>query len=482
MKVEILRKKYPRFLYKDFEWILRGNNLEILFKFELPPNLSFQPKIKIKNVKKERLKRIKKEVLKNLIFHLGLSEIPSYWKVTCSPRIEIEKGELTKEQIKWWENFLIKGMGQYFFENKINFQKKDFLEISIEKEKKEFISYLEKRNAQKENLDPRKFLIALGEGKDSILTLELFKKFQKKFPQKKIKLNCFIVNPNQAHFKILKKAQIKHPLIVQREIDKKLFFLNQKNFLNGHVPITGCYSFLGILVSFLFDFGNLVFSNERSAEEGNLEYRGEIINHQYSKTFEFEKKLNSYLKKYLIADLNYFSFLRPLYEIQIAQLFSHFSQYFPLFLSCNQGKKIKSITKSLTWCQKCPKCFFVFLILYPFLKKEELKKIFSQNLFEKKEFSSLIEKLIAKKAFKPFECLGTKKETLVAFYLAIKKEKKSKKTLPFLLKYFEKKIAPKYPEFKKLSLKFLSSWGKHNLPSDLASFLRKSIIEKSLNF
>jgi len=45
-------------------------------------------------------------------------------------------------------------------------------------------------------------------------------------------------------------------------------------------------------------------------------------------------------------------------------------------------------------------------------------------------------KLVGKKETKPFECVGTKKETFLAFSLALKRAKKRKK-VPFLLKKFE---------------------------------------------
>ena len=39
----------------------------------------------------------------NLAFHIGLIELISYWKCTCSPKIIIKCGYLNEEQIKWWK-------------------------------------------------------------------------------------------------------------------------------------------------------------------------------------------------------------------------------------------------------------------------------------------------------------------------------------------------------------------------------------------
>ncbi len=67
--------------------------------------------------------------MNNLVFHLGLMEIPTYWKATCSPEIVVKAGPLNKEQIKWWKDLIIKGMGQFFYENKIDWRSSNFLKI-----------------------------------------------------------------------------------------------------------------------------------------------------------------------------------------------------------------------------------------------------------------------------------------------------------------------------------------------------------------
>jgi len=130
--------------------------------------------------------------------------------------------------------------------------------------------------------------------------------------------------------------------------------------------------------------------------------------------------------------------LRPFYELQIGKIFSSLKQYFPVFLSCNEANKTCSGTKKKTeeWCGHCPKCLFVFMILYPFVEEKELIKIFRFNLLDKKELLPLLKELIGEKKVKPFECVGTRKESLVALYLGWKKNQGRKQ--PFLLSYFEK--------------------------------------------
>lgn len=66
---------------------------------------------------------------------------------------------------------------------------------------------------------------------------------------------------------------------------------------------------------------------------------GEKINHQYSKSYEFENDFEEYSKKYLKTEIKYFSFLRPLNELQIAKLFSKYKKYHKVFKSCNVRKQ-----------------------------------------------------------------------------------------------------------------------------------------------
>lgn len=462
-KVEKLRKKYPKFIYKNFNFTQRKDNFIISFEFEIPPDIIFKPKIKIKRIPN---KKFDKEILKNLIFHLGLIEMISYWKATCSPQIFIKAGSLNKDQIFWWKDLIIKGMGQFFYENKINFKEKNFLQIETAKFEKNFAPLNLKT---KENM-----LVAIGGGKDSIVTLEILKE---NFLLEEI--FCFSLNPKKNFEKILEISGCKNKILIEREIDEKLLRLNQKGYLNGHTPFSAYLAFLSILLAFILKAKYIVFSNEKSSEEGNLEYLGEIINHQWSKSFEFEKKFREYYKKYLIENIEYFSFLRPLYEIQITKIFSRYKNYFPFFLSCNQAFRTFSGTKKPTfkWCGNCPKCLFLFGVLYPFVKEKEIISIFKKNLFKDRKLIPLMLQLIGKKSYKPFECVGTKKENLVAFYLSWKKARNENfNEIPILLRYFEEKILPNYDNLDSLSKKILNSFSKdHNLPKKFEDTLKKNL-------
>jgi len=419
MKLESLRKKYPSFIYQKYSYRLKRGNLRISFYFKVEPDIVFKPRVVIRNIPENRLEKIGKKALNNFVFHLGLMEMPSYWKATCSPEIIIRAGALDKDQAAWWRNIIIKGMGQFFYENKINWKSPDFLKISVNPS----IAAPALGSADLELKNS--YLVPIGGGKDSIVTLSLLK-------ERGEKITPFLLNASRAAKRTIKIAGIKTPIKVERKIDSNLLSLNTRGYLNGHTPFTAVLSFLSVFCAVLFDHQNIAFSNEKSANEGNAVYLGKNINHQWAKTSEFEKMFKNYSQKYLAKNVNYFSFLRKYSELQIAKMFAKYPKYFPAFSSCNRGIKINK-----KWCAECSKCLFVYVMLYPFLKQKQLLKIFGKDLFEENGLWPTLKELIGRGEHKPFECVGTYKETNEALHLGLIKAEKTGKMPHLLRKYNE---------------------------------------------
>lgn len=439
MTFKELRKQYPEFVYESYAWEIKGNDFYLSFCFK-NGEIEFNPSVIIKDVPE---KNIDRRILDNLVFNLGMIEMLSYWKATCSKKIIVKAGKLEKKQIAWFKDILINGMGQFFYENKINFTVPDFVEIVSKGE-----TVVRKGKVTKNGI-----LIPIGGGKESAVTLELMKKFKKE-------VDCFALNPFSNIQEMFKVSGYKNMIVAERKIEDKLLQLNRKGYLNGHTPFVAYLSFLTVLVSVLFNKKYIAFSNEDSSNEGNVKWLGREINHQYSKTYDFEGKFRRYCSDYLVENLEYFSMLRLMYEIQIARIFSYMKNYFLVFLSCNESQKTYSGTRKKTgkWCGACSKCLFVYMVLYPFVSKEDLLSIFEEDLFDKKELLPILKELIGEKEVKPFECVGTRKEALVALYLAYKKTPER----PVLLKYFEKNILPKHKDWEKMSLEVMDHWNKKN--------------------
>ncbi|MBI2196765.1 UDP-N-acetylmuramoyl-L-alanine--D-glutamate ligase [Candidatus Daviesbacteria bacterium] len=415
MNFNTLRKRHSQFIYKGYQTVLEQGNLKIAFDFLLDPDIKFNPEVILLNVSKARLDEIGPEALQNLVFNLGMVELLSYWKATCSPQIIIKAGFLNEEQIAFWQNLLIKGLGEFFYKNQIDFTQKDLVKFVRQPERLQakYAGHLQDRD-----------LVLVGGGKDSAVTLESISKKGGEF-------NCLILNPTDAAIKIAEVGGCKNPIIIRRTIDPKLLELNGQGYLNGHTPFSAYLAFLSTLVGVLYDYKNLVVSNEASSNESNLKWLGQEINHQYSKTTEFEHDFRDYSKKYLSTITNYFSFLRNLGELQIAEIFSKMDKYHKLFRSCNKGFK-KGI-----WCGKCPKCVSTYLLLYPFLGSKT-EKIFGKNLLEDENLIPVVRGLLRENGeVKPFECVATVDEIKTAISLSIKRVKTDGQEIPKLLQSFE---------------------------------------------
>jgi len=225
----------------------------------------------------------------------------------------------------------------------------------------------------------------------------------------------------------------KEILLVKRQLSKNLFRLNQEGYYNGHVPITGIIAFVTFVVSYLYWYNNIILSNEKSASEENTIWKWLKINHQYSKSLEFEQDLNNYLHNYISKNINYYSLLRDMYEYEIAKIFAeNWKNFFKSFSSCNRNFKIRNNSplapllkiegdKRKLWCCECEKCCFVFLILSAHLEQDELVEIFWENLFDKISLEKTFRELIWLENHKPFECVWTYDESLLSIKKAINK-------------------------------------------------------------
>ncbi len=450
MTYKALREKHPTFTYESYSYYIKKKDLVIRFSFSVSPNIRFEPEVVIENIDEKRIKNINPELLENLIFHLGLAEIPSYWKATTSPQIIIKAGYLSKSQITWWQDLLENGLAEFFYVNKIPFSKK-FVNITSSAQKPTIASnHLSLKN---------RYLVPMGGGKDSFVSAEILKESKAQF--------CTLVLGNvPAALNASRAVSNLPPITIQRKIDPSLISLNKKGYLNGHTPFSSYLAFLTVLCGVVFDYRHIAISQERSSDEGNLKKGNRTINHQYSKSFLFEKKFRVYLSKYLSKEINYFSLLRPVHELQIAYIFSQYQKHFSVFKSCNVNLKENS------WCKKCPKCFTIYLLLSPFLEEKELQKIFKGNLLNNPHLWSYIPAFLGKSAHRPFDCISTIEETRIALELTIEKYEKIHMPLPLLLERYRKEFYAK----KKPNKSFLVSWNKQNfVPKEFQIILRRSL-------
>jgi 7-cyano-7-deazaguanine synthase in queuosine biosynthesis len=354
------------------------------------------------------------EVLEPFLQSLHLMLGISYWKMYCPKLILLQAGySLTKAQANFWNTVYTKGLGEFFYKNKLNYH--DLVRFPFEKTGIKSVGLTERLS---------KLLVPLGGGKDSIVTAELLK-------AKKEPFDFFVINSLPLHQHITKIAGQKQ-ITVQRVLDAKLIEKSaKKSVYVGHVPMTAIYRFVALFVAAIAGHKAVVISTEQSANYGNVKYLGEEINHQWSKSQEFDHLLNEYLKTSVSTDVKVYSLLSEKRELDIVEMFTKYPAYFEHFTSCNRNfahSGNKNADGKL-WCGECPKCAFMFAMLAAYLPKDTVVGIFKKNLFAEEKLKPLYRELLGKEAFKPFECVGTPEETREAFTLAHKRGEFEKDTI-----------------------------------------------------
>ena len=386
-KYNSLREEYEFFRFQRYDYTLKDGNLSAKFYFSLDDKHFFIPSFEIPYRKFYRWNTLNNSQLDTLIFNIGMIELISYWKLACPKKVYISPFNLEEKQILWWKKLYFNGLGEFFYLNGIKENVNDFMEIICESD----IS-CEKLNVSLSETT----LVPVGGGKDSVVTIELLKN--------KMPIIPLIINPRGATNECVATAGFseQQTAVIKRTLDATMLRMNKEGFLNGHTPFSAMLAFYTVLIGFATNSKYIALSNESSANEPTVP--DSEINHQYSKSIEFENDFRNYLNEYISSDIQYFSFLRPINEVQIASLFAKNKEYYKVFKSCNVGSKTDS------WCGKCPKCLFTWIIMSPFIPENELIEIFGKNLLKDNDLVPIIRQLKGEVEVKPFECVGTVEE------------------------------------------------------------------------
>lgn len=454
LQYEQLREDYPLFQYKEYQLEESGEDILITYYFEIPGLSSFAPTWRFPKGAYQLEDLKKNGTFLELVFSLGMVELVSYWKITCSKRVEVLAGAFSFQQMLWWKNLYFHGLGEFFYTNGIEPEQEGFMEL---------VSLGKEIEAKKQPLkEPLGCLVPIGGGKDSAVSLELLKKAGEP-------CTCCIINPRGATLNTITAAGYREEdaYIIKRTLDKNMLRLNKEGFLNGHTPFSALVAFSTTLAAYLRNIKYIVLSNEASANESTV--LNSSVNHQYSKSFAFEKDFHEYEAEYIGSGTYYFSLLRPLSEFQIGRFFSTCQAYHDIFRSCNAGSKEDK------WCSHCSKCLFVFLILSPFISHERLCEIFGRDMLEDLEMIPVMDQLIGMVEEKPFECVGSREEVNTAISMTIAAMEQEGKPLPRLFMHY--KTTPLYTEYKEKENPYFTYYEEENLlPEQFAQLVRDNCI------
>jgi hypothetical protein len=424
--------KYQQFVFKRYTFDAKTGELRLLYGYD--DVLEFEEVYRFKFPFAKYDKAALERALQLLFFMAGVS----YYKMYLAPEIKVYTGQIDAHLASFLSKTYQRGLGEFWYVNKLDPRTR--------------VTF----PATSQSLDALAipsndgFLIGLGGGKDSLVSIELLRD--------QPKVATWSLN-HQSQLEPLKERVGLPHLWVERKWDPQISELNHKDALNGHVPISAIFSCVGLVVSILSGYKDGVVSNESSASEPSLTYEGQEINHQYSKSLEYEQDFQTCLQHLFGESVRYYSLLRPFTEVRIAELFANigFQKYKDVFSSCN--KAYRHGQNHMFWCGECAKCAFVFLILTPFITRHELEALWhGKNLLLDPQLEQTYKQLLGIDGDKPLDCVGEVKEARAAMQLATE-------FYPELTKY--ELYLPEDYDFR--------AWNKSRIPDEVLAVLKQKI-------
>lgn len=386
--------QYQTFIFKDYSFHKETGLLELFYSLDDQLNFTETYRFDFDFVS-DFDEALLDRAIQSLFFVAGVS----YYKTYVPPQIEVEKGELDAEAAAFFSKTYQRGLGEFFYINKLDPHTPVTIPSTVDALKD--LGTSEAKN--------EKLLVGLGGGKDSLVSVELLRKEHD--------VATWSLGHEPQLSPLVEAVGLPH-FQVERTWDRTLLELKNKGALNGHVPISAIFACVGTIVAILTGRQQAVVSNEQSANEPTLWYQGAAINHQYSKSQEFEEDYQSYLRHAFGGSIAYYSFLRPLTELAIAKVFAAvaFQKYKGVFSSCNRA--FVHTSDHMSWCGECSKCAFTFLILSPFIDRAELEQLWGgKNLLLDPTLQQTYKQLLGIEGDKPLDCVGEIKESRAAMRL-----------------------------------------------------------------
>lgn len=396
--------KYKKFIFESYEF--NAGNKELKLIYNMDSKLVMSETYKFEFDFADYDPAVLDRALQLLFFMAGVS----YYKTFIPPVIEVRQGKIDPELAAFLSKTYQKGLGEFWYVNSLN-----------PRTPVTFPSNTSTLGQIVPTLHPEGVLMGIGGGKDSLVTAELLRNHVDN-------LATWSMNHRPQLTPLVERVGLPH-YWVERKWDPYLIEHKSKGSLNGHVPISAIIACVGTVVCILTGRSDSAVSNESSASEPTLMYQEVAINHQYSKSLEFEQDFQTVLQHSFGDSYRYYSFLRPLSELRIAELFAAkgFEKYKDVFSSCNRAFTHSS--DEMFWCGICPKCAFVFLALTPFVPRDKLEALFGgKNLLLDPQLEPTYKQLLGIEGDKPLECVGAIKESRTAMQLA-------QSEYPELLKY-----------------------------------------------
>ncbi len=329
----------------------------------------------------------------------------SYYKTSAAPLIDLGDLPTTAAERDFVHGFYVNGLGEFAYRNGLDLR-------GVRVEGPDAVAAPPAPYAP----DPGRPLIPFGGGIDPIVTVT---SLAGDHPDATL---C-VVEPPGERFAAIEGAATATGLPVtriERHLDPLVRRSAELGFLNGHVPVTAVITAAALVAAVLERRDAVVLSNEWSASVPTMIAGGRAVNHQWSKSDEFERAFGDLVLSTLGAGISVFSYLRPRSELWVSQQFARLTGYHRAFRSCNRAFHQDPAQRLDQWCGQCDKCCFIDLVLAPFMDREELVAVFGgREPLEDPANEARFRALLGLGAgVKPFECVGDPDECRAATLLA----------------------------------------------------------------
>ncbi|HVC15267.1 MAG TPA: hypothetical protein VND62_10455 [Acidimicrobiales bacterium] len=329
----------------------------------------------------------------------------SYYKTGAPPVVDLGTLATTAAERAFLRTFYVEGLAEFAYRNAVDLSGLEIVGDDVAG-----------RPPVGAALTTARPLVPFGAGIDSIVTVD-------HIARRGVDPSLFVVSRAGDRFAAIEEAAAVTGLPVvraERRVDPSVLQSAANGFLNGHVPVTGILSAIAVVAAVLGGHDAVVMSNERSASAPTVWDGGRPVNHQWSKSAEFETAFRGILAGSLSPAPEYFSLLRARSELWVARELAGLDRFHPVVRSCNRVFAIDPSRRLDHWCGACDKCCFVDLVLAPYVGAAELSTIFGGH--EPLANPALSERFRALVGTgdgpKPFECVGDEPECRAATVLA----------------------------------------------------------------
>jgi len=387
-----------RFTYTEFRVASDRRTVEFEFRLEhdtqtytLVETMAFPRDLKDTNTQRRSLRAL----------HLALGI--SYYKTFLPPHI-IHPYAMDEQEAAFWNDIWRNGLGEFLYNNKLElsllatFSAQDGLRFAHEDSHEDYSGAL----------------LGIGGGKDSIVAGELLRDLN-------IPLTGFVMATGEQLGQAGNVAETMgiELLAVQRRLDTQLLKLQElPGAYIGHVPISLIFGLIGASLAISNNSSYVIVANEASASIPRITWEGRAINHQWSKSFGFEKSLQAFIQHVISPDITYFSAIRPLSSIGVAKSFSKYPQYFEVFTSDNFVFRIDPARRPPgRWSLESPKSLSSYILLAPWISNEEVHRIFAMDLFGDESLARPFLELTGVEGEPPLDCVGTVDELVLSMNL-----------------------------------------------------------------